>query len=398
MPGPHINALVVGSLVCALPAGAQQQAQTLSVGNQRFEARVPAGTKLEFLAGGMDGPRLPAFAPAGELLIGAKDGKVYRLKPPYTRVETLVDFGGYPHGIAVRGAELFVAETHGLYRAAYDSAAPGPRRADFTLVTPLPAGGGHSSRSLGAGPDGRLYVSLGISDNCPDEYLDDSYPFERRRGGIFVLDERKAAPQLKPFASGLRNPVGFDWHPVTKEMYAANNGPDHLGFDEPREVFVRVREGGFHGMPWYQWIGGALKRDDCISSNPPRAPESGWQPAATFDARNAPLGMAFAPANAAWPEGAAVALHGSWGTLPDGGFVGNPATRRPPKIVFVRFENGRAGPVEDWVTGFQLPNGKRWARPAGVAFGPDAALYFTSDDGTLQGLFRLRPVASTRTL
>jgi len=86
---------------------------------------------------------------------------------------------------------------------------------------------------------------------------------------------------------------------------------------------------------------------------------------------------------------AVVALHGSWGTQPSGGFMGSAATRRPPKIVVVRFQDGQAIRVDDLITGFQLPDGKRWARPAGVAIGPDGALYFTSDSDT-NGLFRLK--------
>ncbi len=87
---------------------------------------------------------------------------------------------------------------------------------------------------------------------------------------------------------------------------------------------------------------------------------------------------------------AIVALHGSWGTRPSGGAFGAKSSRRPPKLVAVRFNTGRAQRVDDLVTGFQSANGDRWARPVGVAIGPDGALYFTSDGG-INGLFRLKP-------
>ena len=67
--------------------------------------------------------------------------------------------------------------------------------------------------------------------------------------------------------------------------------------------------------------------------------------------------------------------------------------------MLVRFHEGVAQGVAELVSGFQLDNGERWARPVGVAFGPDGALYFTSDGGTTEGLFRLRrkpPTADTR--
>jgi glucose/arabinose dehydrogenase len=106
------------------------------------------------------------------------------------------------------------------------------------------------------------------------------------------------------------------------------------------------------------------------------------------------MGVAFVPTgalNKALEFDAVVALRGSWGTQPGGGSLGDPASRRPPKLVVVRFKDGAAQRVDDLVSGFQAPNGARWARPVGVAVGPDGALYFTSDSD-VNGLFRLSPV------
>ena len=114
-------------------------------------------------------------------------------------------------------------------------------------------------------------------------------------------------------------------------------------------------------------------------------------PVQTFPARSAPMGVAFIPDGAMSEpivHDAIVALHGSWATQPSGGYLGDSATRRHPKIVIVRFENGKAMRVDDFITGFQLINGERWVRPVGVAIGPDGAMYFTSDGGN-HGLFRL---------
>ncbi|OGI40587.1 MAG: hypothetical protein A2V91_05480 [Candidatus Muproteobacteria bacterium RBG_16_64_10] len=175
-------------------------------------------------------------------------------------------------------------------------------------------------------------------------------------------------------------------------LYASNNGPDHSGFEQPPEYFSRIDAGSFHGMPWFQYDGKTLKRDDCIQRAPPRPLEDVTAPVATFPARNAPMAVAFVPKGALDPAlefDAIVALRGSWGTKPGGGFFGAAATRRHPKLVAVRFAAGEAKRVDDLVTGFQLENGERWARPVGVAIGPDGALYFTSDEAT-HGLFRLK--------
>jgi glucose/arabinose dehydrogenase len=373
--------------------------QTLRSDGETYSVRVPIGYRLELLTDRLDGPRLFSFAANGDLLLGSKSGHVYRLAPPYSRPEVLVSLPDYPHSVALRDGEIFIAQSSGLHRAPYRT---GQARLDpdgLSLLAALPGGGGHSSRTVRVGPDRRVYVSLGISGNCSDEYLDASYPFSQRRGGVLVLEENGPEPRLQPFASGLRNPVGFDWHPQTGVMYVSNNGPDHLGFEQPPEYFSRVLPGSFHGMPWFQYDGQRLQRDRCIERAPPRPIDEVSPPVATFPARNAPMAIAFAPKGSFDPrlEGdAIVALRGSWGTQPSGGARGDPATRRQPKLVRVRFSQDEAQGVEDFVTGFQLPDGRRWARPVGVGFGPDGALYFTSDSG-IQGLFRLSPSATDTT-
>ncbi len=374
------------------PLSYEEQSVALG-GGQRATARVPKGYKLEFLAA-LDGPRLLTFAPNGDLFIGSKSGNVYRLPPPYTKPEVLVSLGGYPHSVAFRKDEILIARTNGLYRAPYKLGQKQIAPNDVTLLAPLPAGSGHNSRTVAVGPDGRVYVSLGIQGNCSDQYLGEPYRFDDRRGGILVLKEESGKAAWEPYGSGLRNPVGFDWHPKTKEMYASNNGPDHLGYDQPPEYFSRIPANSFHGMPWFQYDGKKLIRDDCVRSKPPRPVTDVIPPVATFPARNAPMGVAFVPAGAmdkTLEFDAVVALRGSWGTKPGGGFLGDPASRRHPKVVVVRFKDSQAQRVDDLVTGFQLPDGDRWARPVGVAVGPDGALYFTSDSDT-NGLFRLRKI------
>lgn len=386
---------VLWCLATAVQASSQPlgyREQVLQVGGVERTVRVPTGFRLEFLTAALEGPRLLTFADNGNLFIGSKSGRIYRLPPPYTSPQVLVTLDDYPHSVAFRDNEILIARTGGLYRAPYR---PGQAQLDpeaVTLLAALPGGGGHSSRSVAVGPDGRVYLSLGISHNCSDQYLDNRYPPDDRRGGILVLQENNGKASWRPYASGLRNPVGFAWQPETGALYAGNNGPDHWGFDLPPEYFSRIEAGSFHGMPWFQYDGRRIERDACIRRPPPRPARDVSVPVATFPARNAPLGVTFVPQgalNQALEQDAIVALHGSWGTRPRGSASGSPATRRPPKIVAVRFENGRALRVDDLVTGFQLPDGQRWARPAGVMVGPDGALYVTSDGGT-NGLFRLK--------
>jgi len=398
---PALWRLVLVPLLCLVLPGAKASTtplayvdQALSINGQSVNARVPAGYRLELLTTALDGPRLLTFSAGGDLFIGSKSGNVYRLPPPYTRPEVLVRLDDYPHGVAFREGSILIARTNGLYHAPYQ---PGQTRLAHNvirLLAPLPGGSGHNSRSVAVGPDQRIYLGLGITGNCSNEYLDDTYSFGNRRGGVFVLDEKNGAARWQPFGSGLRNPVGFAWHPVTGALYASNNGPDHHGYEQPPEYFSRIDPGSFHGMPWFQFDGARIRPDDCIDAPVPRPLAEVVAPAITFPARNAPMGVAFVSKGAMDERlefDAIVALHGSWATLPQGNYLGDAATRRPPAVVAVRFEDGRPRRVDNLISGFQLKDGVRWARPVGVALGPDGALYFTSDGGT-HGLFRLRPV------
>lgn len=400
---PRINSYASFFLLLALSLATTQvqggtaaiiyEEQVLALDGESKTVRVPRGYKLEWL-GALDGPRMLSFAANGDLFAGSKSGKVYRLPPPYTKAEVLVELNDYPHSVAFRPGEILIAQTDGVYRAPYQLGQRSIAKQAVALLAALPGGSGHNSRTVGVGPDGRVYASLGIQSNCSEQYLGEGYGFAAQRGGVLVLRERGNTEVWETFASGLRNPVGFDWQPQTGVMFASNNGPDHHGYDQPPEYFSRLSAGSFHGMPWFQFDGKQIRRDSCASGTPPRPLAEVTLPVATFPSRNAPLGMAFVPKgalDATLEYDAVVALHGSWATQPGGGFLGRAASRRVPKIVAVRFKGGQAVRVDDLISGFQLPDGERWARPAGVAFGPDGALYFSSDSES-NGLFRLRRV------
>ncbi len=372
--------------------------QSLVVEGETYQVRIPKGYKLELLTNEMEAPRLLSFLSNGDLFAGSGSDNVYRIPPPYNNPQVLIKLDDYPHSVAFRSDKILIARTSGLYQAPYK---PGQKKLSnraVKLLAALPGGGGHNSRTVKVGPDGKIYLGLGISGNCSNQYLGNKYSFKDRRGGVLVLNEKNKKPEWLTFASGLRNPVGFDWHPGTRVMYASNNGPDHRGFEQPPEYFSRLTRGSFHGMPWYQYDGKKIQRDDCITKPAPKSIKSVVAPVLTFPARNAPMAVAFVPTSAMdkrFQHDAIVALRGSWGTRPSGSYFGDPASRRSPKLVIVRFKNGVAIRVDDLVTGFQLKDGSRWARPVGVATGPDGAVYFTSDSG-INGLFRLRRIKNSQ--
>jgi len=367
------------------------QPQKLTVNGHTVMLQVPEGMRVDFIAP-LDSPRFLALGPENELLVGSRGASIYRMPWPYSQPEALVPRTGRNHSIAYRSGSIYVAETGGLYTAPYTGPATALVPGDFSLVTPLPSQtGGHWSRTVVVGADQRLYIGIGVSSNCPDEYLDNSYPFERRRGGVYLLDESGGTPMLVPYSSGLRNPIGLAFHPDTGVLYATNAGPDNLGYDLPPEIFSPLSQGSFHGMPWFQFYNGAFRSGQCATSPPPRPKSEATPPAVTFDARSTPEGFAFVNDSSLGPDftGNAVgAIHGSWAVPPGG----DSSTRRPPKIVMVRFAGGKPAGVTDIVTGFQRADGTRFGRPCGMIMGPDGRLYFTSDGGEVTGLFRLTRV------
>ena len=198
--------------------------RSFPIGDWPAQIYLPEGYVVEHLNLKLRRPRI-MFFDGDQLLIGSQKNVIYRLDPPYTDPYVLAEVSDYPHSMVVREGYLYVARTSGLFRVPYTPETESFDEADLELVVYYRPSASHNSRTVRLGPDNRLYVTMGWPKNCRDFYVHESYPPERRMGGMFVVDETGPQPELVPFASGLRNPVGFDWHPDTGVIYATNNGP-----------------------------------------------------------------------------------------------------------------------------------------------------------------------------
>src|SRR5262249_54822395 len=149
------------------------------------------------------------------------------------------------------------------------------------IVTGLPAGGNHWTRTLRVGPDDRLYVSIGSSCNvCREE--------DKRRAAILTYTLDGSDETI--LATGLRNAVGFDWRPGTGELYATGTGRGRLADDFPPCKFERIAAGGFYGWPF---ANGNRVPDPDFGAGHEAEIAASIPPAHAFRAHNAPLGMTF---------------------------------------------------------------------------------------------------------
>src|SRR6266511_2559153 len=215
-----------------------------------------------------------------------------------------------PFGIAFRGDTMYVGAESELIR--FD---PGAR--DPVKLMGLP-GGGHSTRTIVFGPDGKLYVAVGSSCNLCDER-------DSMRAAVTQLNLNGSGGHV--FAKGLRNTVGIAFNPKTNELWGGNNDRDNLGDDLPPEHINIIKDGRNYGWPQC-YLPGKPNPEygsaDCSNVEPP---------AITVQAHSAPLGLAFYTGSQFPREyrgDAFVTLHGSckrWGrpvgllVLPDGSLL-----------------------------------------------------------------------------
>ena len=344
---------------------------------QDLPFRLPPGFRIEVFAGGLGSPRFMAVDPAGTLLVSIPgQGRVVALpdRDGDGRADALITVAeslDRPHGLAFRDGALHVAETGRVLRFRYDPAAL--KAAEPVVVVPnLPPGGGHWTRTIAFGPDGRLYVSVGSSCNVCREQ-------DPRRAAIIRYEADGSGETV--FASGIRNAVGIAFHPGTGRLWATVNERDWRGDDLPPDYITEVKEGGFYGWPDCFVAGGRPVPDDRSAGSggcPPMA-----MPTIEIPAHSAPLGLAFYTGRLFPPEyrgSLFVAYQGSWNRSVPTGY----------KVVRVPFQNGTPGAMEDFATGW-LADGRVHGRPIDLAVGADGALYLTDQSAARVYRISYRP-------
>ena len=275
-----------------------------------------------------------------------------------------------PFGMVLVGNDLFVAEADKLTRFAYVPGATAITSKGFKLAD-LPGGARnhHWTKNVVAAADGKtLYVAVGSNSNVAENGL----AAEKNRAAILAINAATGATQV--FATGLRNPVGMAWNPVTGELWASVNERDELGSDLVPDYMTSVKPGAHYGWPW-SWYGQHV--DVRVQPANPAMVARAIAPDYALGPHTASLGLAFAAPNQAlgpgFAGGAFVGQHGSWNRKPPSGY----------KVVFVAFDAAGKpqGLPRDVLTGFLNDKDEARGRPVGVAFDKTGALLVADDVG-----------------
>jgi glucose/arabinose dehydrogenase len=344
-----------------------------------FEARsVYAGTPSPARGGGGGAAPQPAAAPRGggtqapaPVVNPAVNGPILGASAPACAPPPAFNNRGpgtvaAPFGLAFHDGYLYVGNTGSIVRFKYangDLQAQG----EPEKLLDLPVGG-HSTRNIVFNRAGtKMYIAVGSQSN-------NNAGEDCRRAA--VLEFNPDGSGYRVYASGIRNPVGLALQPGTDIVWTAVNERDNLGDDLVPDYATSLKDGGFYGWP-YSYIG--QNYDPRYTGAFPDLVKRTVVPDVLIPAHAAALGITFYT-GAQFPQryrnGAFVALHGSWNRSVASGY----------KVVFVPMNNGRPGPLEDFVTGFIVNDGSggeqisRWGRPVGVSVARDGSL-LVSDDG-----------------
>ena len=335
------------------------------------QLKLPAGFKVQKFAENLGSPRMIAVSEQGDVFVTLRDeGKVVRLRDSdgdgKSDNQNTVAKIDKVHGISIHEGKMYLATVYEIYVA--DVLVDGSISEPEIIVDDLPDGGQHANRTLAFGPDNKMYVSIGSTCNACEETNEEH---------ATIVQMNPDGSERKVFASGLRNTMGFGWHPQTMEMWGMDHGIDWLGDHEQKEELNKLEEGVRYGWPYVYGNGKFNPGDQPDSLTYEEYAAISRDPVLQYpEAHSAALGMLFYN-GMQFPEeyrnDGFIAMHGSWNRKNPVGY----------KVVRLRYDdNGNPEAFEDFLTGFLIENNKaRFGRPVALAIHTDGSLLVTDDDG-----------------
>ncbi|MFN2456587.1 MAG: sorbosone dehydrogenase family protein [Chitinophagaceae bacterium] len=360
-----------GQLSCNEKQTASAKNSTTPATNELFtkynldKIKLPPGFRISVFAE-VPNARSMCWGSGGTLFVGNRSGnKVYAVVDAdkngvAENVYTIASGLTSPNGVAFKDGSLYVAEISRIIRFDdIENRLTNPP--DFKVVyDKLPGDRHHGWKFIAFGPDDKLYVPVGAPCNiCErEEPVYASFTRMNADGSGFEI-----------FAHGIRNTVGFAWHPQTKELWFTDNGGDNLGDDIPADELNIASQKGMHfGFPYCHQGNIADKR---LGEGKPC---SGYvPPAINLGPHVAAIGMRFYTGNMFLPEyknQVFIAEHGSW----------NRSTPIGYRVMLVNVENNKPTRYIPFATGWLQPDGKVLGRPADIEVAADGSLLVSDDD------------------
>src|SRR5882672_89906 len=341
--------------------------------------KLPPGFNIEVYAAGMANARSMAEGDKGTIFVGTRlVGNVYAIanKDGKRSVRTLASGLYRPNGVAFKNGTLYIAELSKVSKIdkVEDNLDASPK--PTMIYDNLPKDEAHGWKFIAIGPDNKLYVPVGQPGN--NVLHDDAHGQIRRMN----LDGSGA----EVIARGVRNTVGFDWNPETKQLYFTDNGRDWMSEDVPQDELNRVTKVGEHfGAPY------------CLQGNIVD-PEYGWgkscsdytPPVTLLGPHSASLGMRFYTGSMfpkAYKNAIIIARHGSW----------NRSKKVGGDVVVVKLnKDGTMKSTEPFITGF-LEDNKYIGRPVDVLPMKDGSLLVSDDwNGAVYRISYGKPKVASR--
>ena len=363
--------VAVTTLSVACDGGGRSQAPAVSgdeTGERRLpldQIQLPPGFSISLYAARVPGARSMTLSPDGTLYVGSRRrGNVYAVldedgDQKAERVVRVFQGGEQPNGVAFRDGSLYVADISRVLR--FDNIEDNLESPPDPVVVrdDLPTDTHHGWKFIAFGPEGLLYVPVGMPCNICER--DDE-----RYGTILRMNPDGSG--LEVFARGIRNTVGFDWHPETQELWFTDNGRDMMGDDLPPDELDHAPRMGMHfGFPF------------CHAGTIPDPEFADGRECGEFVAPAWPLGPHVAAIGMRFYTGSMfpeeyrgqifIAEHGSWNRSHKIGY----------RVMRVELEGDQAVSYEVFASGW-LQGEEAWGRPVDVQVMPDGALLVSDDE------------------
>ncbi len=328
------------------------------------EIKLPPGFKIDIYADNVDNARSMTLGDNGTLFVGTRESEVYAVIDENKdfkadKVLTIASGLNSPNGVAFTNGSLYVAEINRVLRYDNIEANLNNPPAPAVVNENFPDDTHHGWKYIAFGPDGRLYIPVGAPCNICLKDDDERY--------ASLMRMNADGTDLEVFAKGIRNTVGFDWNPETKELWFTDNGRDLLGDDIPPDELNRTPGKGLDfGYPF-------VHGDDI------RDPEFGEgadlnkyvNPVQKLGPHVAALGMKFYTGNmfpAEYKNQIFIAEHGSW----------NRSSKIGYRVMLVKLKGNEAVSYEPFAEGWLQGNSVS-GRPVDVLALLDGSLLISDD-------------------